>query len=193
MIDLTKPLQTRNGLPVRLTGIDPSGPTPLQGVVIFGSGAENLTSWAIDGTANPWAEKSDQPDICDLVNAEPDMLDLTKPVQTRDGRPVRLLCTDANSRFPVTGLVSQPQGNDVVGTWTVEGSYLDEPGEDPLDLVNVSVRHEGWVNIRRFEDRPAGLCLETPRVYATRAEADAHAKPSRIACVFISFTEGEGL
>lgn len=62
-------------------------------------------------------------------------LDLTKPVQTRDGRPVRILATDLRSEYPVTGIISHP-GYDEVETWTLDGAFVSSD-EHPDDLVNV--------------------------------------------------------
>lgn len=56
-------------------------------------------------------------------------IDFTKPVQTRDRRAVRILCTDRATDRPVVGLV----GNEVVA-WRKDGSYY-ETGECLLDLV----------------------------------------------------------
>ncbi len=64
-------------------------------------------------------------------------LDLTKPVQTRDGCPVRILATDLRSDCPVVGILSYPD-HDSTGMWALNGSYYpDDNGEFNLDLVNV--------------------------------------------------------
>lgn len=63
------------------------------------------------------------------------MIDFTKPVTTKGGRKVRILCTDGpNKYYPVIGLL---EGEDVVETWTLDGQYLthEEEGHN-LDLVN---------------------------------------------------------
>lgn len=53
------------------------------------------------------------------------MIDFTKPVQTRDGKPVRILCTDMNNPvYPVVGLVNYGREEYVI-TWTIEGQMLD--------------------------------------------------------------------
>jgi hypothetical protein len=61
-------------------------------------------------------------------------IDFTKPVQTRDGRPVRILCTDAPSCYPVIGLI-EGEGRPIV--WTLAGYWSE--GNDrnyQLDLMN---------------------------------------------------------
>lgn len=71
------------------------------------------------------------------------MLDLNKPVQTRDGRPVRILTTDANIRGwenatdTIAGLVTE-DGSEVFLSWQADGAMFgDTHPNDPNDLINV--------------------------------------------------------
>lgn len=70
------------------------------------------------------------------------MIDFNKPVQTRDGRKVRILCTDRASDHSVVGLVmNHIHGKEELLSWDCEGyrrQYQPEPG----DLVNVPERLE---------------------------------------------------
>jgi len=51
-------------------------------------------------------------------------LDFSKPVQTRNGIPVRILCTDRNHpEFTVVGLWMDEYKAEVVEYWTAEGDY----------------------------------------------------------------------
>lgn len=65
------------------------------------------------------------------------MIDFTKPVQTRDGRKVRILATDARTDYPVVGLVEQPVGIESTESWTLEGSWYSNGRLSSYDLVNV--------------------------------------------------------
>lgn len=66
-------------------------------------------------------------------------LDLTKPVQTRGGLPVRILATDLRSDCPVVGVVSYPD-YDSVESWALSGKYTpDDNDEYEFDLVSVPV------------------------------------------------------
>lgn len=51
-------------------------------------------------------------------------VDFTKPIQTRAGHPVRILCTDRkdNDGYPVVGLVLEG-GQEHLKSWTAEGAY----------------------------------------------------------------------
>lgn len=115
-------------------------------------------------------------------------LDLTKPVSTRDGRKVRVLCTDLKGVHPIVGVVTRADGEEVVLTWLPDGR-LSFNVACPGDLINVPERHVRWVNVYRGLDGRmwgASLCV-------SREMADAHADCNRIACLRIEFEEGQGL
>ena len=59
------------------------------------------------------------------------MIDWNKPVQTRDGRKVRVLCTDGPKSAPVVGLVD----DEYVDRWTLDGS-LSVGRWQQHDLIN---------------------------------------------------------
>jgi hypothetical protein len=58
------------------------------------------------------------------------MLDLSKPVQTRDGALVRIICTDATPTYPIVGVRAG-----MVRCWLAEGRFAQ--AETTLDLINV--------------------------------------------------------
>ena len=62
-------------------------------------------------------------------------LDFSKPVQTRDGQPVRILCTDRkHPYYTVIGLI-EIDGVDITEYWTEDGHYFLTRKEDCLDLI----------------------------------------------------------
>ena len=62
-------------------------------------------------------------------------LDFSKPVQTRDGQPVRILCTDRkHPHYTVIGLI-EINGLDVTKYWIEDGHYFPTRKEDYLDLI----------------------------------------------------------
>ena len=79
------------------------------------------------------------------------MIDFSRPVQTRDGREVRILCTDRlNRNFPVVGLVKISETDEMSTYYTLEGRSSYAFSSD-LDLVNVpSIFKEIYTNI--YED-----------------------------------------
>lgn len=119
------------------------------------------------------------------------MLDYTKPVRTRDGRPARVICTDrALNDRPVIALVKMEDGHEGVCAYTREGRYT-KTFLDPLDLVNVpeKVRVRYWLNVYP-PDTPNYLGF-----HESRDAADGLAAPGRIACIEIDreVEVGEGL
>lgn len=110
--------------------------------------------------------------------------DPTKPVQTRDGRRARIICTDRDSIYSIVALVREPNGEESVSSYTKYGRSIPHyGGTSSKDLINIPVRRAAWVN---FFPRDA-------EVYGSREEADEDATAERIACVRVEFEDGEGL
>ena len=104
------------------------------------------------------------------------MIDFTKPVQTRDGRKVRVLCTDGPRPYSICGYIGS---NVSPSTWRVDGSLVSCRGPDKADLINVPETRVGWVNM--YPKYP----------HTTRAAADDSADPTRIACVRVTYEVGQ--
>lgn len=107
-----------------------------------------------------------------------------KEYQTRDGRPVRLLAvTDEpvnNNGDTVVGVVD----NDVE-TWQSDGVYYREWGSNSSDLIEVKPKRTVWLNVYRV-----GLGVG----HNSKADADAaFDRDDRIACIPVTFREGDGL
>lgn len=80
--------------------------------------------------------------------------DFTKPVQTKSGLRVRILCTDwQDDHYSIIGLISGDDKEDItherIGTWTHDGFYMHKGirgnDEGGMDLINIPDEH--WVNI----------------------------------------------
>lgn len=73
-----------------------------------------------------------------------------KPVCTRDGRPVRILCFDfiTPENNPIIGLVKINEKQEGVLFYNLDGKCQNHD----LDLMMVSEKREGWVNIYRYGD-----------------------------------------
>lgn len=72
------------------------------------------------------------------------MIDLTKPLQTRDGRPVRLLCADAKGPAPLVGLIDQQSG-EYPERWHLSGRIWIIPA-DPNSYWDGAYRNMDLVN-----------------------------------------------
>lgn len=65
------------------------------------------------------------------------MVDFSKPVQTRDGRKVRVLCMNrVGGLYPIIGLIDQG-GIEETQCWTSKGVHAVGVADSGLDLVNV--------------------------------------------------------
>lgn len=79
------------------------------------------------------------------------MIDLKKNYQTRDGREVRLICTDGPDPLnPVVGFIKE---KNKAWSWALDGLFDDGADED-LDLVEVTPKIvvEQWINIIQYND-----------------------------------------
>ena len=66
------------------------------------------------------------------------MFDHTKPVQTRDGRKARIICTDLAGEFPLVSAIVSPGEGECLCSHRLDGTCGTRPDEEsPLDLVNV--------------------------------------------------------
>lgn len=116
-------------------------------------------------------------------------LNLSRPVQTRDGRKVRIICTDGPAfcgEQPITGFI---EGNNIADNWQAGGNYWRKCTIGQLDqskdLINVPEKRVVWVNIY---EQPLAIAA-----HGSRGTADKSASVGRIACVRVEFTEGEGI
>lgn len=67
------------------------------------------------------------------------MIDFSKPVQTRDGRKARIICTDANHiMYPIVVLITT-DGLESPYSFAINGQY-DAKEESSKDLVNAPDR-----------------------------------------------------
>ena len=111
-------------------------------------------------------------------------IDWTKPVETVDGRKVRILCTDGPEEYPIVGIIE-----DEVQTWTKEGEFH-----------RYSYNSE-WLNLRNVPEPPKEhtVTVELYRHYGGTL-AVMLTTECRLSDAFnlisrkkITFKEGEGL
>ena len=111
-----------------------------------------------------------------------------RKVVTRYGRPVRILCTDANGNYPVIALVPYNEG-DVPENYTEDGrSYLNGE-ESAYDLFFAPERKEGWVNLYRTADGDERLGCFRQTEEEARMEASGDNMHKHIATVKLEWEE----
>lgn len=70
------------------------------------------------------------------------------PVQTRDGRPARIICYDRKGNKPIVALVYEKEDNvEHHHFYFNDGKFLTSMSKSPEDLVMAQTKKEGWVNI----------------------------------------------
>lgn len=109
-----------------------------------------------------------------------------KPVCTRDGRKARIICFDRNDLYPIVALIECKDGKEIIGAYSNEGQtkIYEIKGKD---LMMLSIKHEGWVNIFRIN----GKILTSTHVFDTEEEAHGNAIDHRyISTVKIEWVDG---
>lgn len=92
-------------------------------------------------------------------------------VRTRDGRDVRILCTDANTSNhikPILALVKNEDGGESIEHYYPDGK-ISSKEEKPKDLMIIGVKECGFVNIYKATD---GECIiGSQTIYKTEEDA----------------------
>ena len=74
----------------------------------------------------------------------------SQKVVTRDGREVRIICTDAKGEEPIIALVyNKNRDEENVYTYNREGIFYKD-NDSCLDLFFAPVKREGWVNVYKI-------------------------------------------
>lgn len=109
--------------------------------------------------------------------------DPTKPVQTRDGRKARILCTDFQADGPIVAAVSYWNGEEVLVRYQNTGIHFTAR-YDQLDLINIPEEVVKYVNV--YQGSKIGL------LYNSEAEArDAQRGWTRLSYLAITFRDGK--
>lgn len=114
--------------------------------------------------------------------------DPTKPCTTRDGKEVKIY-----EVYPGQGMIhgayKADDGKFYSASWNIEGIEYYGYNGGRIDLINPTVKHEGWINIYPN-------CKEVfgSEIHPSRGIADLHAdNATRTACIKITWEDGEGL
>lgn len=77
-----------------------------------------------------------------------------REVVTRDGRKVRVLCTDRKNydSHPIIALVETDEDDERVGIFKIDGKWSVDGLENSLDLFFAPEKHEGWIIINKWPD-----------------------------------------
>lgn len=126
-----------------------------------------------------------------------------RKVVTRDGRAVRIICTNGNlfssglnsSKYPVVALVKKSSNNrdknpneELLICYSTDGHRIVGTN-DRNDLFFETVKVSGWINIYRLITFPGGV--STGAIYKTKEEAlsKGEGKDNYLDTIFIEWEE----
>ena len=90
-------------------------------------------------------------------NLEEYLKNPSQKVVTRDGRAVRIICTDAKGEEPIIALVyNNIRDEENVYTYNREGIFYKD-NDSCLDLFFAPIKREGWTNV--YKDKDGGVYL----------------------------------
>lgn len=115
--------------------------------------------------------------------------DPSKKVVTRDGREVRIICTDAKGDEPIIALVyNNIREEENVYTYNRDGYFYGD-NDSCLDLFFAPTKKEGWVNL--FKDKEINYPYIPGIIHDSEEEAKEAIKgdPDFIATIKIEWEE----
>ena len=86
------------------------------------------------------------------------LADTSRKVVTRDGKPVRIICTDADRKNPIVALVKE--GTDKIFCYQPNGRLYDQATCNN-DLFFETTKKDGYINIYRAINGRASFIFDT--------------------------------
>ena len=104
-------------------------------------------------------------------NLEEYLKNSNRKVVTRDGRDVRIICTDHdNISYPIVGAI---KGYDFPFCFSEDGYVVGSKCTDANDLFFAPEKHEGWINLYKNED---GISWISPNYFTSKKDAEEEGK-----------------
>lgn len=118
-------------------------------------------------------------------NLEEYLANPSRKIVTKDGRKVRIICTDAKTCYPIIALVESTDSTTEQSlSFTKNGKYFDNRSSMD-DLFFAPEKHEGWVDIYKNERDYYFWKF----IYPKKTDAEAIADSTCIATVKIEWEE----
>lgn len=93
-----------------------------------------------------------------------------RKVITRDGRSVRIVCTDVmGAIYPVLAVYKKDPTHEIWNSYTTDGRLYTEGDDTHADLFFAPEKKEGWLNL--YKDEDGRVAIGT--VYPIGSEKDA--------------------
>ena len=116
-------------------------------------------------------------------NLEEYLKNPSQKVVTRDGRAVRIICTDVKGEYPIMALIPDKQ-QELTYRYLRNGRQLTYT-DSPLDLCFPTTKREGWINIYSEQEyRHPG-----ENIFKTKEEAIKYKDINYIATIKIEWEE----
>lgn len=108
-------------------------------------------------------------------------------IVTRDGRNVRIVCTDRRGLNvkPIAALITIPNGDEIIKTYWENGVETQGYEGNPNDLFFVTEKKEGWINIYKDDD----IAYASTDIFKTKKRAESASCSTCIATVKIEWEE----
>ena len=113
----------------------------------------------------------------------------SRKVVTRNGRNVRIVCTDKKDfDYPIVALIENKlEGFEGALYYTKDGKYIANESSDS-DLFFASEKHEGWINVYRYSD---GGHAYAGAVYDSKEDAEKRKIIGELCCRYVFHSEEE--
>ena len=104
-------------------------------------------------------------------NLEEYLTNPNKKIITRDGRSVRIICTDRKwiDATHIIALVTIENGVELTKSYSTEGRSIFGRDNGPDDLFFAPIKKEGWINLYKINS----IISPGPRAYDTKEEAES--------------------
>ena len=102
-------------------------------------------------------------------NLEEYLANPSRKVVTRDGRPVRIICTDCKMAQPIIAIVNEGRPHMIITSFWKNGRHISNSTKNDLDLFFAPTKHEAWINLYRICS--AGVKYPGCRLFNTEKEA----------------------
>lgn len=102
--------------------------------------------------------------------------DPSRKIVTRDGRSVRIICTDCRMKlFPIVGLLCLDNDNDEeeIISYNEDGRYFMSSADSERDLFFAPEKKEGWINIYKYTTLTQHSSIVADRSYVYSSKQDA--------------------
>lgn len=179
MLDITKPVQTMNGRPVKIIYTEEQGYLGFPYLGYIGDRV-SLDRWSPSGNIMNGSSS------LNLVNVPPPaeppeekeekMIDFTKPLRTKSGQKVEII--SSKGRFPGFPYLGYIGDDSILTFWALNGQAAGCKYIDGLENVPSYHMEKRWVNVYTGYNQ----------IYKTKESADEACKVDKcIACVEIDY------